>query len=123
MKVSGGRTSANKRVPVSQIAPGAQRWRVVLPPHVSGPIEVFVNGVPQREGEDYERAGALLAFRKPLAREGRLGFWRWFSLFLGVAGTYRKNDSVDVVFDAGGRRVVATGLEIVAPDGTPAESA
>ena len=41
-------------------------------------------------------------------QEGRLGFWRWLSLFLGVAGTYRKNDTVDVVYDDGGRRTVVT---------------
>ena len=52
-------------------------------------------------------------FSRPLAEEGRLGFWRWLSLFLGVAGTYRQNDSVDVVYDAGGRRVVATGLPLI----------
>jgi hypothetical protein len=34
------------------------------------------------------------------------------SLFLGIAGTYRQNDSVDVVYDVDGRRVVATGLPI-----------
>ena len=36
------------------------------------------------------------------------------SLFLGVAGTYRQNDSVDVVFTVGGRRHVAARLPIVA---------
>ncbi len=42
-----------------------------------------------------------LVFGQPLAQEGRLGFWRWASLFLGIAGTYRQNDSVDVVYDVG----------------------
>ncbi len=37
-------------------------------------------------------------------------------MFLGVAGTYRKNDSVDVVYQAGGKRRVASGLPIVPPD-------
>jgi hypothetical protein len=36
-------------------------------------------------------------------------------MFLGVAGTYRKNDSVDVVYETGGRRTVASGLPIVPP--------
>jgi hypothetical protein len=35
---------------------------------------------------------------------------RWTSMFLGVAGTYRKHDSVDVVYKRDGRRKVATGL-------------
>ena len=76
-------------------------------------MEVYVNGIPQREGSDYVRRGDELVFRRPLAKEGRLGFWRWLSLFLGVAGTYRQNDSVDVVYQAGGRRTVETGLSIL----------
>jgi hypothetical protein len=83
---------------------------VQLPAHVLGPIEVFVNGVPQREGVDYERRGGEIVFRRSLEREGRLGFWRWTSMFLGIAGTYRKNDTVDVVYEREGRRHVATGL-------------
>jgi len=69
-----------------------------------------VNGVRQQPGRDYRREGEELVFDRSLAREGRLGFWRWLSIFLGVAGTYRQNDSVDVVYEADGRRVVATAL-------------
>jgi hypothetical protein len=29
-------------------------------------------------------------------------------MLLGIAGTYRKHENVDVVYDAGGRRTVAT---------------
>ena len=81
-----------------------------LPAHVHGPIEVYLNGVPQREGVDYDRRGAELVFRRSLEREGGLGFWRWLSMFLGIAGTYRRNDTVDIVYERGGRRQVATGL-------------
>jgi hypothetical protein len=34
-------------------------------------------------------------------------------MFLGVAGTYRPHDSVDVVYEREGRRIVATGLPLV----------
>jgi hypothetical protein len=88
----------------------AERSRVQLPAHVAGPIEVFVNGVPQRERVDYDRIGDELVFRRSLEREGRLGFWRWLSMFLGIAGTYRKNDTVDVVYQREGRRHVVTEL-------------
>ena len=84
------------------------RTRIDLPPHVKGPYEVFVNGVPQERGRDFEVVGRSLVFHRTLAGEGRLGFWRWASLFLGVAGTYRKNDSVDIVHESGGRRTVTT---------------
>jgi hypothetical protein len=78
---------------------------------VSEPFEVYVNGVLQQPGADYAVDGRVLRFLRPLAQEGKLGFWRWASITLGVAGTYRKHDSVDVVYTAGGRRAVATGLK------------
>jgi len=81
---------------------------VDLPDVVTAPFEVFVNGVPQRPGVDYDQVGRALVFRRLLQQEGRLGFWRWLSLFFGVAGTYRKHETVDVVYDAGGRRSVVT---------------
>lgn len=90
----------------------ATRSRVPLPPGVGAEFEVYVNGVRQREGPDYVRSGTELLFPRSLRREGRLGFWRWLSIFLGVAGTYRQNDSVDVVYETGGRRVVASELPI-----------
>ncbi len=89
-----------------------ERTRVELPADVGREFEVFLNGVPQREGRDFRREGGTLVFDRPLKREGRLGFWRWLSLFLGVAGTYRQNDTVDVVYELGGRRTVATGLPL-----------
>src|SRR5262249_39076781 len=86
---------------------GESRPRGGLPPHVRPPYEVFVNGVPQVEGTDYELVGTTLLFRRVLAREGKLGFWRWLSMLLGVAGTYRKNEAVTVVYNHDGRRMVA----------------
>ncbi len=86
-----------------------------LPAGAGEGIEVFLNGVRQEPGRDYRREGDELVFERPLAREGELGFWRWLSLFLGVAGTYRQNDSVDVVYQVGGRRHVASGLPLREP--------
>jgi len=79
---------------------------------VTEPFEVFLNGVPQQAGRDYHLEGQTLVFDRRLAHEGKLGFWRWLSLFLGVAGTYRQNDSVDVVYQVDGRRTVVSGLPI-----------
>ena len=84
------------------------RSQIELPDYVSGAFDVFVNGVPQQDGLDYDRVGRMLVFRRELAEEGRLGFWRWLSMFLGVAGTYRRNDTVDVVFTKDGRRTVVS---------------
>lgn len=85
-----------------------------LPEGVTAPFHVFVNGVEQHPGSDFDQIGTTLVFRRELAPEGRLGFWRWLSLFLGVAGTYRRNDMVDIVYSDGGSRRVLT-LEPRAP--------
>jgi hypothetical protein len=85
---------------------------VNLPTGAGESIEVFLNGVRQEQGRDFRRQGDELLFERELAREGQLGFWRWLSLFLGVAGTYRQNDSVDVVYQRDGRRIVATSLPL-----------
>jgi hypothetical protein len=90
----------------------AEQARVEVPPYVAGEFEVFVNGVPQVEGRDFRRDGNTLVFNRSLAKEGSLGAMRWLSMLLGVAGTYRQNDSVDVVYEAGGKRLVATDLPI-----------
>lgn len=85
---------------------------MTLPPNVPPVIQVYVNGVYQEEGRDFRREGDELVFGRSLAREGRLGTIRWLSMLLGVAGTYRKNDMVDVVYESGGRPIHLTGLPI-----------
>jgi len=91
-----------------------ERARVDLPPHVPADFEVFVNGVRQARGVDYEVVGRSLVFPRPIAQEGRLGFWRWLSMWLGIAGTYRRHDSVDVVYETDGQPGALTGLEPLA---------
>src|SRR5919197_1215928 len=91
-------------------------WRVGVAARGLGAVGGFVNRGPQKSGRDYELWGRELHFSRPLAQEGRLGPVRWLSIFLGIAGTYRKNDSVDVVYEAGGRRTVASALPIIPPE-------
>jgi hypothetical protein len=85
-----------------------ERSRIELPAEVGDEYEVYVNGVRQEPGRDFDRLGDELVFRRTLAREGRLGPIRWASMLLGIAGTYRKHETVDVIYDVGGRRTVAT---------------
>jgi hypothetical protein len=88
----------------------SQRARIELPEHVPAVFDVYVGGVRQEPGRDYEVEGRFLVFPRPIAQEGRLGFLRWASMWLGIAGTYRKHEAVDIVYEADGRREVATGL-------------
>jgi hypothetical protein len=93
-----------------------KRWRVPLPKGAEPPLRVFVNGVPQEQGRDYELVGRELLFDRPLEKE-RLGMGKWTAIFLGLWGYYGKNDSVDVQYRIGEQETVATGLEIIPPEG------
>ena len=88
--------------------------RVRLPDGAKPPVRLFVNGVPQQEGKDYRIEGRDLVFPdRLLKKEGRLGFWRWTSIFIGLVGTYRQNDSVDVHWTTpDGEHKVAVYLDI-----------
>ncbi len=83
-----------------------------LPADVVRPFQVFVNSVEQVEGTDFRVDGRTLVFQRVLKSEGKLGFWRWTSMWVGVAGTYRQNDSVDVAYQSGGKPVVASKLPL-----------
>jgi hypothetical protein len=89
---------------------------VHLPRGAGAPLRVWVNGVEQQEGDDFVLRARRLEFERPLAKEGRIGLFRWALMFFGIAGTYRKNDSVDVQYTtAGGHVRLVTGLDIEAP--------
>jgi hypothetical protein len=90
-------------------------WRVPLPRGAEPPYRVFVNGVPQEEGRDYVVREGELRFSKPLEKE-RLGLGRWTAIFLGLFGSYGKDDSVDLQYRLAGRDMSATGLEIIPPE-------
>ena len=82
---------------------------VRLPRDVQRPFQVFLNGVEQREGADFVVRDGTLVFERTLAKE-ELGVGRWTSMVLGIAGSYGKNDSVDVVYERNGRPAVAANL-------------
>ena len=88
--------------------------RVRLPRGAEPPYRVFVNGVPQREGTDFQVVGDELHFTRHLEKE-RLGLGRWTAIFLGLFGSYGRNDQVDVQYHLGGRTAHATGLDIEQP--------
>ena len=90
-----------------------QRSRVRLPPAVRRPYTVFVNGIEQREGVDYDVSGDVLEFSAALKKEERLSVWRWFWGAWGI-GTYGRNDQVDVAWQVDGRPRIAHALDIEA---------
>ena len=91
-----------------------EKWRVRLPKGVREPYTVFLNGVRQQEGTDYEVRRGVLEFDRPLAKEGRLSLGRWFLGAWGI-GTYGKNDTIDVAWEVDGQPRVAHALDIEKP--------
>ncbi len=84
--------------------------RVKLPPGIRGPFEVYVNGVPQELGRDFNVIEGELVFERQLVQQ-KLGPWAWLLGFWGI-GTYKRNDEVDVRYEVDGQPMVAGGLEI-----------
>jgi hypothetical protein len=89
--------------------------RARLPRGAEPPIRVYVNGVEQTEGIDYELGPDRIVFARPIVKE-TVSPGRWMAMYLGLFGTYRKNETVDVEYRHGGRVELAADVEIV-PDG------
>jgi hypothetical protein len=86
--------------------------RVRLPNGAGRPIQVFINGTEQREGDDYSVHGREIVFGRPLVKE-KVSSGRWLAMAMGLFGSYGKNDTVDVHFRLGGKTQVISDAEIV----------
>ena len=84
---------------------------VPLPSEVRSPFIVYLNGVRQTLGEDFEVQGGALIFER-LLKKDKVSGKRWLLGAWGV-GTYRQDDSIDVSWTkADGQPAVAERLEI-----------
>jgi hypothetical protein len=97
------------QVPEGSVAVGD---RVRLPRGAEPPITVFINGVEQVEGRDYRKVGGEIVFARPILKEERVGFGRWLAMLIGLFGTYRKHETVDVQFSRAGKVELASDLRI-----------
>lgn len=85
------------------------RWsKVDFPPDAdpdaAESVEVYCNGIKQEPGTDYEIGEHEIFFFKPIRKEEKLSGFRWLIMFIGIAGSYKQNDSVDVVCSSQGQR-------------------
>ena len=93
--------------------------RVKLPAGAEAPIAVFINGIEQAAGEDYSLEGGEIVFTHPIVKE-KMGTSRWLAMYLGLWGTYRKNETVDVQFSRNGKIELVSDLPVVPyPDAEP----
>ncbi|MDX6582919.1 MAG: hypothetical protein QOI10_2103 [Solirubrobacterales bacterium] len=88
--------------------------RVPLPRGAKPPITVHVNGVAQKQGVDYELRDGELVFNRQIVKE-KVGMGRWMAMYLGLFGTYRKHDTIDVEYrlDGDDRTHLASDLAVL----------
>lgn len=99
-------------VPKGSIAVGR---RVGIPAGAEPPITVFISGVQQTEGRDYDIVGREIVFRRQIVKEHNIGVSRWLAMYLGLWGTYRKNEVVDLQFRRSGKIELVDDMPII-PD-------
>ncbi len=96
-----GKADDPREVPKGSYAAGD---RVRIPNAARPPLTVFINGVEQKEGVDYEIEDREVRFVAPIVKE-EIGTGRWLAMYLGLFGTYRKDEKVDLQFTNGEGKV------------------
>jgi hypothetical protein len=87
--------------------------RLELPAGAEAPYVVFVNGVEQREGVDYNLRDGEIVFSREIVKE-KVGTGRWLAMYLGLFGTYRKNETIDLQFQRDGKTELRSDLQVEA---------
>jgi hypothetical protein len=85
--------------------------RLKLPTGAEAPYAVFINGVEQQEGSDYVRARGEIVFTREIVKE-KVGTGRWLAMYLGLFGTYRKNETIDLQFQRNGKTELLSDLPV-----------
>jgi hypothetical protein len=99
---------AETEIPKGSYAAGR---RVKLPKGAEAPYAVFINGVEQREGVDYRLSAGEIVFNRQIVKE-KVGTGRWLAMYLGLFGTYRKNETIDLQFTRNGRVELVSDLPV-----------
>jgi hypothetical protein len=85
--------------------------RVTLPVGAEAPYAVFINGVEQREGDDYRVSAGEIVFSRQIVKE-KVGTGRWLAMYLGLFGTYRKDETIDLQFQRAGKTELVSDLPV-----------
>jgi hypothetical protein len=101
-------TESETEIPKGSYAAGR---RLKLPAGAEAPYVAFVNGVQQREDEDYDVRAGEIVFRREIVKE-KVGTGRWLAMYLGFFGTYRKNETIDLQFERNGKTELLSDLPV-----------
>jgi hypothetical protein len=85
--------------------------RAKLPRGAGEPIRVHINGVEQAPGEVWDFRNGEIVFTRPIVKE-HVSKGRWLAMYLGLFGSYKKNEQVDVEYTLDGQLKLAADIEI-----------
>ena len=86
--------------------------RMKLPAGAGAPYAVFVNGVEQREDVDYHLRAGEIVFTREIVKK-KVGTGRWLPMYLGLFGTYRKNETINLQFQRDGKTELLSDLPVL----------
>ena len=101
--------SGDEEIPKGSFAAGR---RARLPRGAQEPIRVHINGVEQPRGEVWDVRNGEIVFTRPIVKE-QVSPGRWMAMYLGLFGSYRKNETVDIEYSLGGAPKLAADVEIL----------
>jgi hypothetical protein len=108
--------TAEDRIEIGRTEEGVEVGRRVrLPRGAQPPFQVYLNGVAQTEGADYRVHGGEIIFGRPIVKEGKVSGLRWLAMLLGLFGTYRRHEVIDVEYRLRGETKLASDVEVL-PD-------
>lgn len=102
-------SDSSTEIPKGSYAAGE---RVKIPGGAEPPFTVFINGIEQSEGVDYDIEGGEIVFTRPIVKE-KMTTSRWLAMYLGLFGTYRKDETVDLQFARNGKVELLSDLAVV----------
>ena len=102
--------TADAEIPKGSYAAGR---RARLPRGAQEPIRVHINGVEQPRGEVWDVRSGEVVFTRPIVKE-RVSKGRWMAMYLGLFGSYRLNETVDIEYTLSGQPKLAADVEILA---------
>jgi hypothetical protein len=85
--------------------------RVKLPAGAQPPFTLFINGIEQSP-DTYSIEGGEIDFGRPIVKE-KVGASRWLAMYLGLWGTYRKNETIDLQYTHNGKIELRSDLPVV----------
>lgn len=100
--------TAEREVPKGSHAVGR---RARLPRGAQEPIDVYINGVAQPRGEVWDVRGDEVVFTRQIIKE-EVTPGRWLAMYIGIFGTYRLHETVDIEYRLAGKAKLASDVEI-----------